>query len=447
VRNRTGELTSNTRSQARSAQQIGRSYVLYAFAVLFFVNILNYLDRSIIAILVEPIKRELALTDTQVGLLTGFAFASVFAIAGVPLGRLADRGNRKNILAAAVFIWGLMTAACGSAASFFAFFLIRMSVGLGEAGGVVTTYSLVADYVPPARRPFAFGLISFGTTMGSVCALALGGWASRALGWRGAFLLAGLPGVLMAALIVLTIREPMRGQSDAVRSEPSKETFWQSVRALWGRSSLFHVIAGGSIAAISNGVLSWLPAFFHRQYGLGPAEIGLHLVFFQGLGSALGTIGGGWLCSRPSGQGARWQMRFAAGTTLLSVPAFAASFLSTSAIWSMAFLIPAFALKFASLGPYSAMIQNLAGATRRSTVAACSYFFVTLLGTGFGPLLVGASSDALSALREPHPLRWALCTTLPFVIWGGFHFLRANQRVLEDLKATNDPLATTQQEN
>lgn len=440
------DLAKKAPSKHPSNTRIGHGYVLYVFCVLLLVTILNYLDRSVISVFVEPIKRDLTLTDTQVGLLTGFAFAAVFAIAGLPLGWLADRGNRKNILAAVVMFWSLMTAACGTAASFPGFFLFRMGVGLGEAGGMVTTYSLVADYVSPARRAFAFGIMSFGSTAGSVCALALGGWAVEALGWRGAFVVVGLPGVLLAILTVITIREPLRGLSDAARTQPSSDSFVKTLKLLLARPSLVHVIAGGSISAVSNGVLSWLPAFFHREFGLGTAEIGLRLAIFQGLGSLLGTVGGGWVSGRLSQhfQDARWQMRFAGWTTLLSAPAFAASFLSPTPIVSMAFLVPAIALKFACLGPYFAMLQNLAGPTRRSTVTALSYFFITLFGSGFGPLLVGASSDALGIHREGHRLLWGLFATLPFVVWGALHFLRSTRRLLDDLRLANDFQPTAQ---
>jgi predicted MFS family arabinose efflux permease len=414
-------------------------YSRYVVALLFVVSFASYLDRSVIAIFVEPIKHAMALSDTRLGMLTGFAFAGIFAIAGVPLGWFADRGNRRNILAVAVGIWSLMTAACGTATSYMSLFLFQMGIGLGEAGGIATIFSLVADYVGPARRAFAFGLISAGSTLGVVGALLIGGLAAHALGWRAAFIVVGLPGLILALLVAFTIREPARGSTDHVVMEPNKESLSKTIRELLARPSLIHIIAGGAISGVVNGVLIWLPAFFARVHGMSMVEIGLKLLIFQGIGSLIGTLGGGWICDRLYTRDARWQPWFAGCTMLLAAPAFAVSFLVTDAWVSMIFLVPAFALRFACLGPYYAGLQNVAGPTRRSTAAALSMIVNIIIGTGLGPFLVGASSDALSALHQPDALRWALCATLPFVVWGGLHFLWAARSLRQDIELAHQP--------
>lgn len=425
--------TASSHASDLSRTPLSRAYSNYVLGIIFLVQVLNYLDRNIIGMLVEPIKRELVLSDTALGALTGFAFAGMFAVAGLPLGWLADRANRRNILVASLLVWSIMTAACSTIGSLSSFVLLRMGVGLGEAGGTATTYPIVTDLVPAHRRSFAFGLISFGTTTGLVLGLLVGGFGAHAFGWRGAFLLAGLPGVLVAILIAVTVREPVRGGADAMRAEPNRETLRETIGALLSNRSFVHTIAGGAISTISVAAVIWLPAYFQREFGMGSIEVSVRLAIFQGIGSLVGTIGGGWLCDRLSRRDVRWQPRFAAWTTLLSAPAFAGCFLAPSPTWALIFLAPAFALKFACLGPYYAMLQSLAGPNRRSFSSSLSMFGLIVTGAGIGPLLIGFASDRMIAIDPQHTLRWALCTTLPFIVWGALHFFRVAQRYGEDL--------------
>lgn len=254
----------------------------YVLALLTIVSFFNYLDRMVIAILIEPIKRELVLSDAQMGLIAGFAFALLYAMLGLPLARIADRRSRVTLVSICLVIWSGMTALTGLVRNFFELFVVRVFVGVGEAGCVPASHSLLGDLFPRERRAFAISIFQAGGTLGQSAGLALAGAAAQVWGWRAALVITGLVGIPLALLIFFTVREPLRGEAHVQADEP----MLAMLKALVARPPLVHLVLGVAVAAFgSYGMVQWIPAFFIRLHGLSVAEVGLYF-------GATGAIGG-----------------------------------------------------------------------------------------------------------------------------------------------------------
>jgi MFS family permease len=381
------------------------------------------MDRNIISILIEPIKQDLQLSDTEMGLLTGFSFALLYSVAGLPIGRLADRSNRKNILSAALALWSAMTALCGATNSFLTLFLARAGVGAGEAGGVPTTNSLIADYFKPGQRAAANSWVGLGSTMGAALGLAVGGVVNHYVGWRWALVVAGIPGFILAIVIFLTVAEPQRGLQDGHSTPPPALATGVAIKRLFGNTPLLHLIAGGALGNVGNAIIMWLPAYYSRAFDLSTAEIGLWLTPIQGISAAVGVLGAGWLADRLYARDPRWHPWMVALTELACVPFIIAVLLAPNQWLSFAFLVPAMMLKFAYLGPYYATMQRLAGPQLRATASAMGMFSVSIIGFGLGPVLIGAISDYFS--QSEAGLQKALCMATPILVWAAYHSYRA----------------------
>ena len=279
--------------------EVGGPYAYYVLAVLFVVYVFNFIDRQILAILLQPIKEDLQVSDTAMGFLTGFAFAVFYAIAGLPLARVADRWVRRSLIALSIATWSLMTAASGLARNFTDLALARVGVGVGEAGCTPPAHSLLSDYFPPEKRATVLAVYACGIYMGVGLGFWLGGWLNDAFGWRVAFMVIGLPGVAMAVVVRFTVREPPRGMSErtvaASRAYSLGETWRFLTRLPSGRRIS---LAAAFQAFVGYGLAAWIPAFFIRLHGMTPGELGLWLSWITGIGGALGAFSGGWLADR-----------------------------------------------------------------------------------------------------------------------------------------------------
>lgn len=431
----------------QGAVSFGRPYKLFALTILILINMSNYMDRFIMSILVEPIKAEFKVSDTQMGLLTGFGFSLAYALLILPVGRLSDLFSRKCILAGAIGLWSVMTALCGAASNYFWLMLARSGVGVGESG-LPATHSLTSDIFSPRRRPLALSIIGVGGPIGAMLGFLIGGYVSLHYGWRWAFLAGGIPGLLLAATVALFFREPVRGQSDSggARDTLPMLDFRATLRLLWGRKAYVHVVAGVTFAAIGLlGPGAWTPAFFMRVHHLQADALGLWLAF-QSVGGILGTLIGGWLCARfyrPDGKMLIWVMSagFLFGG-LLSATVYLMP-VARYALW----LLPINGL-FGSLwlGPYFTAQQELAGVRSRSTASSIGLLFFTLVGGGMGPLLVGVVSDAFASLGTATSLRYGVVGTISFCILALVHLLLSLRSVERDMtaargEAVQDPVA------
>ncbi len=401
-----------------------------SLALLGLVYIFSYIDRQVIAILIEPIKREFGASDTHMGLLTGLAFGLLYAALGVPVGKLADKYSRRTIVAVCCSLWSLATLACGVAGQFWQLLLARMSVAIGEAGGMAPSISLVSDLYPRERRSLAISVFMMGPHFGVLIGLALGGWIAQQYGWRATFLWFGAPGLLLGALVFLLVREPRRGGFEAATApaaEAPAESLWTQVKRLLAITAFRRLaLACGIVGVAGYGYGVWTPSFLVRTHGLSIAQAGLVFGVASGCGAVAGALFSGWACDKLVTRDVRWQLGLPMVGVLLAIPSGMAFFLwPAGAAWTLGTLpVPhalVFALAFgffASWWPslsYSAT-SHMVGAGERSVAAALLNFFITLFGAGAGPLVTGMLSDLLIPRFGTEALRWALVAVMTLLV-------------------------------
>lgn len=398
-------MTHNVSSRS-GGQFGGRAYVL---AILTLVYTFNHIDRQILLILIEPIKAEMGFSDAQVGILTGIAFAAVYATLGIPIAMWADRGNRRNILSLALAIWSGMTALSGMAANYWQLLAARVGVGIGEAGGTPPATSIISDLYGPKERAFALGIYTAGIGIGILAGFAIGGYVYKFFGWRVAFFVAGIPGILLAIMLYFTVREPKRGAVEQRDDDGEASSFGETIKFILGQSSFLWMLVGCSLICVSaNAFLAWTPSHLQRTYGVGPSDIAIPLgLLIGGLGS-LGAIMLGRVCDVMSARSLAWRPLMIAIGAAIALP-FAWMFLQADTImtayaWNA---MPSFiGLIYASIA-YTAS-QELVGLRMRAFASAFMLFCLTLIGIGGGPTIVGLLSDWMTAGGNETPLKSAL---------------------------------------
>jgi MFS family permease len=393
-----------------AAPQASARYRAYVLVLLVAVGVVGWVDRNVFAVLLQSIKVEFALSDTALGLLGGVAFGVFYATLGLPLAWLADRCNRRTLLASALALWSAFTAACGLATGAVSLFLARVGVGIGEAGGSPPSVSLVADYFPRERRAFALGVLYLYIPLGFVAGYLLGGWLNERVGWRAACLWLGLPGIALAVLVRLTLREPPRnsGGSLAARTAPP---LLDSLRFFISRPELRQIPLGGAAHGVGAFAAAiWLPAYFMRTFEMSSATAGAWLALAYGLGGAVGVFGGGYVADAIVARthDERWYAWWPVVVLLASVPATLALYLAAVPSVAIAALLAGAFLSHAFLGPVAALLQNLAGPERRAVAAAFYVLLVNLISMGVGPVAVGFLSDTFTADLGSDALRYAL---------------------------------------
>lgn len=410
----------------------------YALGLITLAYALNIADRYSISTLVEPIKSEMGLSDAAVGFLTGVALALFYVTLGIPLAKLADRSNRRNLLAAAVAAWSVMTAVCGFTHTFVQLMLARFGVGVGEAGGTPASTSLIADLFRPMQRPLALSIFALGAPLGAWLGSEVAGGIAETHGWRMAFIALGLPGVLLATIIFVTIREPVRGTLDAATpGNAAGRSLTETLAHVLHCRSVFHLIAGATVLTFwSWGLLWWTPAFLMRSYGFSVGEAGallgpMHLI--GGSGALLATA---FLMSLRVFHDPRAVVRLIAlcslAATVPSVLVYAGGRpLLEPMLW---ILVPA---TYFFLGPTLGLLQNLMPAGMRAQGTAVLLFTANVANLVIAPQLLGLASDwvgALTALGQDS-LRWVLVFTAPTGFWGAWHMWRCGRTVREDQRA------------
>jgi len=426
--------------QARASFTTG--YRQYVLGILLVVYVFNFIDRQILSILLEPIRQDLKLSDTQLGFLSGVAFAIFYATLGIPIARLADRSSRVNVISWSLAAWSVMTAVCGLAANFWQLMLGRIGVAVGEAGASPASHSLISDYFVPETRASAMGIYAMGVPIGTLIGLLAGGWLVHFFDWRTAFIVVGLPGVLMAIIVRMTVKEPPRGNSEAIMKEQAPVPLKEAIAFLWARPSFRHVVLAVAFHAfVSYGYNGWLPAFFARSYGMGSAEIGSWLAPLIGIFAGLGTFSGGYISDYFARRDRRWYVWVPGITLAISVPFFLLAFMSDDKYTTLALLIVPLYFNYIYLGPTFAMIQGLATVRMRAIASAILLFVISLIGLGLGPFGVGVLSDYLKPEFGEESLRIALMFVFLFNIWAGIHYYIAGLTLREDLDSNPDLIA------
>ncbi|SMF61602.1 spinster family MFS transporter [Allosphingosinicella indica] len=406
--------------------------------ILLIAYIFNFLDRQIVSILAEPIKADLGLSDTQLGLMGGLAFALFYTGLGIPIALLADRKSRVTIISISLGVWSAFTAICGLAQNFWQLFLARMGVGVGEAGGVAPSYALIADTFPPAQRARALAIFSFGVPIGSALGVFFGGIIAAHVDWRAAFVIVGIAGVLLVPLVKFGIKEPPRGGLDrlagaAPGSGPVAPAFRTVARTFASKPSFWLLAFGSACSSILGyGIAFWLPSFLSRSYGLELVDRSIVYGSVALIGGVAGVWLGGWLGDRAGARDVRGYARVPAICFLIAAPAYAIALFAPN-IWVgfFLFLVPT-ALSLSWLGPVNAAIQHIVPPEMRATTAASFLFINNLLGIGFGTWFLGFMSDRMQASYGEESLRYSILYTLVFYLIAAVLYLIAARRLEKD---------------
>ncbi len=422
------------------SRYLSSSSKYYALGLLTVVYTFNFIDRQLLSILQESIKADLSLSDSQLGLLTGFAFAVFYVTAGLPIARWADRANRRNIIAFSVGLWSLMTALSGMVQNYGQLLAARIGVGIGEAGGSPPSHSIISDIFPPESRASAISLYSTGVNIGILFGFLLGGWLNEYFGWRVAFLVVGVPGILIAAIVRLTLAEPIRGLSENKQVSSATIPFMDVVRLLWSRVSFRHMALGGAFNAFASySTSNWTASFFIRSHGMTTGELGTWLALIIGLGGAIGVVSGGVLADRLARNDKRWYMWLPAIAGFVSVPFMIGVYLVDDAYLALAFAVVPGVMFNVYLGNTIATTHGLVGLRMRATASAILFLILSIIGLGIGPWAVGMLSDALGSSLGSESLRQAMLYIIPpMMFWSACHFYLASKSVRADLARAPD---------
>ena len=416
--------------------EITPRYANYALGLLLGVYIFNFIDRQILSILIENIKGEIQLSDTELGFLGGIAFALFYTFAGIPIARWADRGSRRNIISISVLIWSLFTAFTGAARNFWMILVARIGVGVGEAGCSPPAHSLISDLFPAERRGRALSIYALGIPIGGSLGTLIGAWVGDLFGWRMAFVVVGLPGILLALIVRMTLREPVRGGSEVAGPvETDAQSLSEVLRFMAGLRSFWHLSFAGALHAfVGYGAAYFVPSFFARVHEMGLAERGTWLSLI-GLVAVIGTYLGGWLGDRLAPKDMRWYLWVPAIATLVGVPIALGYYLSPNPyVALLLFGIPAGIAGPMYLGPTFALTQTLVKPGMRALASAILLFVMNLIGLGIGPWFVGFASDALAPRFGDESLRWALVSIVSVGnLWAAIHYFFAARTLRGDL--------------
>jgi predicted MFS family arabinose efflux permease len=409
----------------------------YALGVLVVVYTFNFIDRQILSILLEPIKLDLGLSDTQLGLLTGFAFAAFYATLGIPIARYADRNNRRNLIALALAVWSGMTAISGFAQNFWHLLLARIGVGVGEAGCSPPAHSMLADYFPAHQRATALGIYSLGIPIGILFGFLAGGWINEFFGWRMAFFVVGVPGLLIALVVRYTMREPPRGMAEGIAASGAQPGVLETFRYLWQKRSFRHLAFGGALTAfVGYGVVTWMPAFLMRSHGMQTGEIGTWLGLILGIPGGIGIALGGWLADRYGARDPRWFLWIVTVALLVAMPFSLGVYLSAGPYLALLMLVVPVALGNFYQATTFSQTQGLVTLRMRAVAAAVLLFILNIIGLGLGPQVTGIASDLLRPRFGDESLRWSLLLCSLVNIWAAYHYYVAGKHLKADLEAT-----------
>ena len=417
-----------------------------ALTLLFLAYALSITDRMILSVLFEPIRVEFGASDTQMGLLGGLSFALFYATLGVPIARLADQKDRRLIIVLSLGLFSLMTAMSGLASGFVMLFLLRIGVGIGEAGVNPASQSIIADYYPEQHRGTAMSILAVGAPVGMIGGFLIGGTVSEAYGWRAAMFAVGIPGLALAALMYFLLREPQRGGSgSSVVANTVQPGIKNSAVFMFKNTALRQLLIASTITGMgSYGASTWLPAFFVRVHDFSQAQVGLLMaLLFGGLG-AVGTLVGGKLFDVQSNKGPARGVWMIAIVQISVIPLYIAAYQVNAISFAIGlFLLPAFAGNF-FLGPTLALIQSLSPVPMRAVAAAIKMFCLNLVGLSLGPLIVGFLSDVLQPEYQERSLPIALSVLALLSIWSAVHFWlcgKALQRAQLNTELTNERAA------
>ena len=420
------------------APKFSKAYTRYVLGMLVVVYVFNFIDRQILAILAPSIKADLGLSDTQIGALSGVAFGIFYATLGIPIARLADKRSRVNIISVCLSIWSLMTAFSGLATNFIQLLIARIGVGIGEAGGSPPSHSLLADYFTIDRRATALGIYALGIPIGILLGNLAGGWIDEFFGWRNAFFVVGIPGIILACILKLTVKEPPRGYSEEKPPEIKQVSFPEVVKTMWRFRTFRYISIGcGTQAFVGYGAIAWMPSFLVRTHDMSTGEAGTALGLIIGLFGGMGTLLGGFLSDRLGANNIRYYMLIPAWAFLIAVPTGCAVFLTGNVYLALGiYAIPAFMVNLYT-GPTFGTTQSLAPLAMRAAASALLLFILNIIGLVFGPTTVGILSDLLQSawlMDDAESLRYALLSCNFVYLLSFVFYYKASVHLAADLE-------------
>jgi MFS family permease len=387
------------------------TYRNFVLTMLTLVYVFNFVDRQLIVILQESIKKDLKLSDTQLGMLSGFTFAIFYVTLGIPIARLADKTNRKNTVAVSLGLWSIMTTLSGVARNFIQLLLARIGVGVGEAGGSPPAHAMISDYFPPQKRSTALSIYSTGIYFGILIGFLMGGYLNQHLGWRTAFFVIGIPGIIFSILFYMSVKEPQRGATDATTTED--QSLGKVLKRLYSSNTFVYLaLATGLHAFCIYSLFNWAPSFLSRLHGMKSSEIGASLGPILGFGGAICSFGGGFLTDRFGKKDKRLYLKIPAYAIIVSIFFAAGALFLQNKFLSLICIGCCASMQSVYLGPSIAVAHSLVPASMRALTSAILFFMINLIGLGLGPLVIGIISDQLAPAFGNESLRWALSIIL-----------------------------------
>ena len=418
-------------------------YKHYLLGLLTVVATLNFLDRFVLSLLLGPIKQDLELSDTQLGFLTGFAFALFYAVAGIPIARWADRGNRNTIVTVTTALWSAMVALCGLVGNFTQLLLVRVGVAVGESGALPPAQSLIADFFDRKERPHAMAIYWMCTPMAMIIGYLGGGWLAEAFGWRITFVVIGLPGLLVAILVRLTIREPrLKTKLLAAARAPNIKTV---ITTLSQQKTYRRIVMASCVSSFFGmGITLWLPTFFMRSHDMEIGEVGAWFALIWGLCGLLGNYVGGYLATRYLAGKEALQMRILAIIFVFGGALYMLVYISSNVYLALICLAATAFTISAIYGPIFSALQSLVSEHMRSIALALILLFSQIIGFGLGPVMAGLLSDLLMPIFGKESLRYALAMFSPGYLWVAYHYWKAGDTIEEDIKQVELEAETTE---
>jgi predicted MFS family arabinose efflux permease len=406
----------------------------WILALLLLVNIANFVDRQLPFILITSIKAELQLSDSQIALMAGLAFALVYSFASLPLALAADRWNPRWVLAGSLAVWSGMTGLSGLVTNFMQLVLCRVGVAASEAGATPSAHALIARFMQPRVRAMALAIFSLGVPIGSMLGLVLGGWINDVLDWRAAFFVVGLPGLILAAIAWFVLPDPPRHVEPASEQTDRAPPFMATLGTLWAIPSMRHMaVASAFYACGSYAINVFAPAFLMRVHGMSSSAAGLGMGVVFGVGGLIGTFAGGWFGDRLARRSEAWRLRVPAIGQALSLPTALGAWLVADPVLAVALLTVSYMFGLLYFAPTFAAAQSLVPDRIRATTSAALLFCLTIVGSSVGPLVVGWISDALEPQFGELSLRYAMCSMAVTMALSALFFWLGSRRLSRDV--------------
>ena len=427
------------------SRPVGGTSPWWALVMLTSIYICGFIDRIIMQVLVEPVKAEFSLSDFEIGIVAGLAFAVLNVVLGLWVARFAERCRRMSLVTVGTVLWSIATAACGMAGSYVQLVLARISVGVGEAVGLPSSSSIISDYFPREQRSTALSVLMLAPPLGAFIGFVGGGYLAQNYGWRAAFWIAAIPGFLLAMLAALTVQEPPRGRYDNLGDKTDMVPPFRAVLAwVWQRRSLRHLLLGSTIASmVGFGLNVFLAAFLSRRFGFSVGETGLIAGIIASLPAAFSLVAAGWLTDRIGKRDSRCYAYVPGISLLIAAPVYILAVTRTDATLAIVLLGIATLFQYTYLGPTFAVFQNMMHPRMRATSSAFNSMLYTLIGNGLGPVLVGVLSDGFStdpSQSEPGAgLMLALAFTGTGYLWAAGHYLWATRSLRQEFDLPIEP--------